>query len=103
VVSFILTPSGIVIAIVAISSLLGASYLVGARISYRRELNEAYQFYQISSRDNETGLPKANSNEYDFSYSLPSAPDLSSMISSSRNNQAIDQDDIPPPPPPGSY
>ena len=103
VVSFILTPSGVVIAIAAIASLLGISYLVGARISYRRELNEAYQFYQISSRDNETGLAKANSNENDFSYSLPSAPDLSSMISSSSNNQAIDQDDIPPPPPPGSY
>ena len=103
VVSFILTPLGIIVTITSIASLLGMSYLVGARISYRRELNEAYQFYQISPRDNEAGASKMSSRENDFSYSLPGAPDLSSMISSTPKNQEMNQDDIPPPPPPGSY
>ena len=103
VVSFVLTPLGIAVSIASIASLLGVSYLVGARIAYRRELNEAYQFYQISSRDNEVGSGKIISDGNDFSYSLPSAPDLSTMISSSNRNQEIDQGDIPPPPPPGSY
>ena len=101
--SFVLTPLGIAVTIASIASLLGVSYLVGARIAYRRELNEAYNFYQISPRDNEAGSSKIISDGNDFSYSLPSAPDLSSMISSSNRNQDIDQGDIPPPPPPGTY
>ena len=97
--SFVLTPLGIAITTCfwPIASLLGVSYLVGTRIAYR-ELNEAYKFYQISPRDNEAGSSKIISDRNDFSYSLPSAPDLSSMISSSNRNQDIDQGDIPPPP-----
>ena len=103
VVSFVLTPLGIAVTIASIASLLGVGYLVGARIAYRRELKEAYQFYQISPGDNEAGSGKMISEGNDFSYSLPSAPDLSSMISASNRNQHIDQRDIPPPPPPGTY
>ena len=101
--SFVLTPLGIAVTIASIASLLGVSYLVGTRIAYRRELNEAYNFYQISPRDNEAGSSKIISDGNDFSYSLPSAPDLSSMISSSNRNQNIDQGEIPPPPPPGTH
>ena len=101
--SFVLTPLGIAVTIASIASLLGIGYLVGARIAYKRELNEAYQFYQISPGGNETGPSKMITNGNDFSYSIPSAPDLSSMISSSDRNQDMDKRDIPPPPPPGTH
>ena len=102
-VSYILTPLGVVSFVVSLSLLVGAGYLLTSQISYRRKVREAYEFYQISPR--EAGLESGRDYTSKDSelYAIPSAPDLSSFSSSSPSQQALDEGILPPPPPPGSY
>ena len=102
-VSYILTPLGIVSFVVSLSLFIGATYLLTSQISYRRKVREAYEFYQISPREvgSESGRDYT-SNDSEL-YAIPSAPDLSSFSSSSPSEQALDEGSFPPPPPPGSY
>ncbi len=102
-VSYILTPVGIVALIISIASFFGISYLISTQISHRRKLKEAYEFYQISPRSNTVDLNRGGPKDNEFSYALPSAPDLSTMISSIPKIDSINEEDIPPPPPPGTY
>ena len=102
-VSYILTPLGVVSFVVSLSLLVGAGYLLTSQISYRRKVREAYEFYQISPR--EAGLESGRDYTSKDSelYAIPSAHDLSSFSSSSPSQQALDEGILPPPPPPGSY
>ena len=102
-VSYILTPLGVVSFIVSLSLLLGASYLLTSQLSYRRSVREAYEFYQISPGQEDSDSAKGYSSYDSELYSIPSAPDLSSMSSSPSTERAFNEGDVPPPPPPGSY
>ena len=53
---------------------VGGALLIGSRISYRRQLEEAYEFYNIRPEGGNLGVEHQG-------YALPSAPDVSSMVS----------------------
>ena len=102
-VSYILTPLGIVSFVVSLSLLIGASYILTSQISYRRKVREAYEFYQINPREVGSESDRDYTSNDSELYAIPRAPDLSSFSSPSPSQQALDEDGFPPPPPPGSY
>ena len=84
---FILSPMGAVVSLLAVISLIGGALLIGTRISYRRQLEEAYEFYNIRPEGGNLGVEHQG-------YALPSAPDVSSMVSGDTQRQAYSPTDI---------
>ena len=78
---FVLSPLGVVVSLLAVISLSGGALLIGSRSSYRRQLEEAYEFYNIKPEGGNLGVEHQ-------SYALPNAPDVSSMISGDMQRQA---------------
>ncbi|MBP51399.1 MAG: hypothetical protein CMA68_04910, partial [Euryarchaeota archaeon] len=78
---FILSPAGAVVSLLGVICLIGGALLIGSRISYKRQLKEAYEFYDINPEVNNVGVEHQ-------SYALPSAPDVSSMLSGGSQPQS---------------
>ena len=77
---FILSPMGAIVSLLGVICLIGGALLIGSRISYKRQLKEAYEFYNINSDSDNIGVEHQG-------YALPSAPDVSSLLSGGEQKQ----------------
>ena len=78
---FILSPAGAFVSLLGVICLIGGALLIGSRISYKRQLKEAYEFYDINPKVDSAGVEHQ-------SYALPSAPDVSNLLSGGRQTQS---------------